>query len=183
MDYIDLYNRIIISPGIAQEVNIIATGIRKELRYLEVEEKTGVNASLVGAIHQLESSRNFLTHLHNGDSLLRKTRRSPVGRPPGKAPFTWLNSAIDAVKYDSLTTSDSKAEQCEASISYNGLGYERRGIVSPYGFSGSQFYTRGKYTADGVYNSRVVSKQIGVCVILKEIERLEKLELTFPKKK
>jgi lysozyme family protein len=178
MDYIDLYNKIIISPSIAQEVNIIATGIRKEPRYLQVEEKTGVNASLVGAIHQLESDRNFLTHLHNGDSLLRKTRKAPAGRPPGKAPFTWLNSAIDAVKYDSLTTSDSKAEQCQASVEYNGLGYERKGIVSPYGFNGSQFYAKGKYTADGVYNSKIVSKQIGVCVILKEIERLEKLELT-----
>jgi lysozyme family protein len=183
MDYIDLYNRIIISPGIAQEVNIIATGIRKEPRYLKVEEETGVNASLVGAIHQLESDRNFLTHLHNGDSLLRKTRKAPAGRPPGKPPFTWLNSAIDAVKYDDLTTSDSKAEQCQSSIVYNGLGYERKGIVSPYGFSGSQFYTRGKYTGDGVFNASTVSKQVGVCVILKEIERLEKLELAFPPEK
>jgi lysozyme family protein len=183
MDYIDLYNKIVISPSISQEVNAIATGIRKEPRYLEVEEQTGVRASLVGAIHQLESERNFLTHLHNGDSLLRKTRKAPVGRPPGKAPFTWLNSAIDAVKYDSLTTSDSKAEQCQASVEYNGLGYERKGLVSPYGFSGSQLYTRGKYTSDGVFNPRIVSKQIGTCVILKEIERLEKLELTFPPEK
>jgi hypothetical protein len=156
MDYIDLYNKIIISPSIAQEVNAIATRIRKEPRYLEVEEETGVNANLVGAIHQLESGRNFKTHLHNGDSLLRKTRRSPAGRPLGKPPFTWLNSAIDAVKYTALTTSDSKAGQCQASVKYNGLGYERKGVVS---------------------------KQIGVCVILKEIERLEKLELTFPPKK
>jgi lysozyme family protein len=183
MDYIDLYNKIVISPSIAQEVNIIATGIRKEPRYLEVEKQTGVSANLIGAIHQLESERNFLTHLHNGDPLSRKTRRSPAGRPPGNAPFTWLNSAIDAVKYDSLTTSDSKAEQCQASVEYNGLGYERRGLVSPYGFSGSQLYTKGKYTTDGVFNPRIVSKQIGACVILKEIERLEKLELAFPPEK
>lgn len=183
MDYIDFYNKIIISPSIAQEVNIIATEIRNEPRYLKVEEETGVSANLIGAIHQLESGRDFKTHLHNGDSLLRKTRKSPAGRPPGKPPFTWLNSAIDAVKYDGLTTSDSKAEQCQASINYNGLGYERKGIVSPYGFNGSQFYKRGKYTGDGVYNPRVVSKQIGVCVILKEIERLEKLELNLTPEK
>jgi lysozyme family protein len=177
MDYIDLYNRLVIDPSVAQQVFKIATEIRKEKRYFEVERDTGVSASLVGAIHQLESGRNFNTHLHNGDSLSRKTRRSPAGRPPGKAPFTWLESAIDAVDYDELTLSSSKAEQCKSAVRYNGLGYEKHGVVSPYGFTGSQFYKRGKYVSDGRYSPNTVSTQIGVCVILKEIERLDKLDI------
>lgn len=177
MDYIDLYNRLVINPSVAQQVFQIATEIRKEKRYFEVEQDSGVSASLVGAIHQLESGRNFNTHLHNGDPLNSKTRRSPVGRPLGKPPFTWLESAIDAVDYDDLTLSSSKAEQCKSAIKYNGLGYEKHGVVSPYGFAGSQFYKRGKYTSDGKYNPRTVSTQIGVCLILKEIERLDKLAI------
>lgn len=177
MDYIDLYNKLIINPSIEQQVFKIATEIRKEKKYFEVERDTGVSASLVGAIHQLESGRNFKTHLHNGDPLSRKTRRIPAGRPSGKPPFTWLESAIDAIDYDNLTLSTSKAEQCKSAVKYNGLGYEKYGVVSPYGFSGSQFYKRGKYVSDGRYSSRTVSTQIGVCVILKEIERLDRLNI------
>jgi lysozyme family protein len=181
MDYIELYRQLVIQPAQIVEVTQIANRIRREARYVRVQLKTSVNAELIGALHNLESGGDFSKHLHNGDSLKARTVRVPSGRPPdGLPPFNWITSAIDALKYDKVSSSPDRAEQCKAAILFNGTGYEKIGIASPYGFAGSQLYTRGKYVADGVYSPTSVSKQIGACVILKRIDQLEEEERLAP---
>ena len=103
--------------------------------YMAVSKATGVPWDVIGVIHILEGNGDFTTHLHNGDSLQKRTRNVPRGRPLGEPPCTWNESAIDAIKYDGLDkVSDWSDESiCFELEKYNGLGYRTRntGVNSP----------------------------------------------------
>lgn len=49
---------------------------------------------------------------------------------------------------------------------YNGLGYASRGIASPYVWSGTDQYDRGKFVADHVFDPRRVDVQEGCAPLL-----------------
>ena len=69
--------------------------------YVKISNELGGNIpwQFIGVIHNLESGCNFNKHLHNGDSLSRRTVRVPANRPPTHyGPFTFIESAIDALK-------------------------------------------------------------------------------------
>jgi len=143
-------------------------------RYSDIEEKTKVPWYVVGVIHAMESGCRFDCHLHNGDPLNARTKLVPAGRPrSGKGPFTWEESATDALlmkDYDDLP--DWSIERiCWALENYNGWGYRKHhaSTLSPYLWSGSQHYARGKYVADGKWSATAVSSQSGAMPILKEI--------------
>lgn len=152
-------------------------------RYEEVQRATGVPWQLVGIIHQLEADGWWSKHLHNGDPLTSRTKQVPRGRP--KAPpangrgYTWLESAIDAVKYDEMDkipwTEYKKGSDEWIAIAldelerYNGLGYRNRGKPSPYLWSGSTAYIKGKYTADSKYSPNAVSQQTGAGLVLRAL--------------
>jgi len=144
-------------------------------RYESVEAVTGCPWWVIGLIHLLEGNLNFGTHLHNGDSLKRRTVQVPRGRPKtGEPPFTWEESAIDAIRYDKL---DDRGEDfweqpslvLDALERYNGLGYRKKPIHSPYLWSGTNHYTCGKYVADGRYDANAVSNQVGAVPVIKEL--------------
>ena len=139
-------------------------------RYKKVSRQAGVPWQVIGIIHQLECSGSFTKHLHNGDPLWERTKQVPAGRPQS-ATWTWESSAVDALKYDRLDKVDwSDLEAALTAIEkYNGLGYERKGLPSPYLWSGTNFYTKGKYVRDGVYDPEAVSKQVGAAVLLKQL--------------
>lgn len=127
-----------------------------------------------GIIHMLEGSCNFKKHLHNGDSLSKRTVHVPAGRPvKGEPPFTWLDSAADAltmkgIQFDLYKTWD--LDQILYRLEgYNGLGYRNRGILTPYLWSGTNHYTKGKYGSDNKYNPDLVSNQVGASVLLRYV--------------
>ena len=145
-------------------------------RYQEVETLTGVPWDFIGVIHLRESNLNFETHLHNGDTLARRTRRVPKGYPKtGTPPFTWVESAVDALKIKKLheRTDWSWEAMCLELERYNGMGYSYRKRPSPYLWAGTDQYVSGKFVADGKYNPRHVDTQLGVIPVLKKIRELE----------
>lgn len=158
--------------------NVAVRIARGEDRYREVGNETGVPWWVVGVIHLMECNLSFSKHLHNGDSLNSRTRRVPAGRPlTGSPPFTWEESAIDAIEYDKLDQKGSYFWTVPASVldmleRYNGLGYRKKRIYSPYLWSGTYHYTKGKYVKDGVYDKNAVSKQVGIAPVLKELDVL-----------
>jgi len=98
----------------------------------------------------------------------------PAGRPKaGRPPYTWEVSAADALRYDGLDkVTDWSPERVAYELEgYNGWGYRlyRRGMPSPYLWSFSNHYTRGKYSADGKFDPALVSQQCGAMLILKRI--------------
>lgn len=132
----------------------------------------------IAIIHNLECGLSFNKHLHNGDPLTRRTVLVPAGRPAaGSPPFSFEDSAVDALtmpgKRFHLETDWSLPATLFRLESYNGLGYLKfhPNVKSPYLWSGSNHYTRGKYVADGQWSSSAVSKQLGTAVLLKELRK------------
>lgn len=167
--YKELLQRCQVKPEWQQRIDTIArTIVKNKAKYKEVEEATGVPWAFIGALHYRESSNNFRTHLHNGDPLSGRTYHVPAGRPrEGEPPFTWEESAIDALEYDGLdNNSDWTLENIAARAEkFNGMGYKKMGKPSPYLWSGTNNYVRGKYVEDGVYNPNTVDQQAGVIPI------------------
>jgi lysozyme family protein len=143
-------------------------------RYDQVANATGVPWYVIGMIHEMEGGLNFSTHLHNGDPLTRRTVQVPAGRPPtGMPPFQWEDSAIDALGLEGfpavkLWTVERIAYQLEA---YNGWGYRSRdtGVNTPYLWSATSNYRKGKFVRDGVFDPNAVSGQIGAMALLRRL--------------
>jgi lysozyme family protein len=140
--------------------------------YERVASKVAVPWYFISIVHGLEASFRFDGHLHNGDPLSARTVQVPKGRPPAwNPPNDWDSSAIDALTYQGF------AGQKDWSIprmlyrweAYNGWGYRNRGINTPYLWSFSNQYLKGKFVKDGVYNADAVSKQCGAAVMLRAL--------------
>jgi lysozyme family protein len=143
-------------------------------RYARVEAQTGVPWFFVAVTHGLEASFNFRAHLHNGDfPLTARTRQVPAGRPSvWLPPSDWESSAKDALRL--LGYTGQKDWSLERTLyrleAYNGLGYRSLGVPTPYLWSFSNHYERGKYVADGKFSSTAKSQQCGAAVLLKLLQ-------------
>ena len=182
-EYAKLYESCIPNPRnvktLNQLVNKIVCG---KARYTEVCDPLGIPWLFVGIIHMLESNCDFTTHLHNGDSLNTRTVHVPPGRPrTGTPPFTWEESAKDALAYEGFTSTQSWSltAMLYKWEKYNGWGYrnETINIPSPYLWAMSNHYTAGKFLEEringkykGVFHPEVISKQCGAAVLLKHME-------------
>jgi lysozyme family protein len=138
-------------------------------RYEVVSHMTGVPSDLLFALHYREASLNFNTCLHNGDKLPGPTTHVPKGRGPFKS---WEEAAIDSIvfeqyKFPKEWTFENKLKFAE---SFNGMGYYKRNLPSPYVLSWTNEYKSGKYIADGKFDPSFVDKQCGVAAILLILE-------------
>jgi len=143
-------------------------------RYRQAGKPNGVPWHIVAVIHMLEGSGSFTTHLHNGDPLTARTVHVPKGRPrQGSPPFTWEESASDALVSDGLSrwTDWSLSGALFVLERFNGFGYRKStiDIPTPYLWSFSNHYSRGKFVQDGVFSATAVSKQCGAAVLLKRM--------------
>jgi len=138
--------------------------------YKNVADTTTVPWYVVAAIHYRESGLSYDHHLHNGDPLTERTVHVPAGRPiKGDPPFTWEESAIDALKMSWLSSNKNWeiGNMLALLERYNGLGYKKKGLPSPYVWSWTDAYHAGKYISDGTYNANVVDQQCGCALIIK----------------
>lgn len=138
-------------------------------RYQKVSNITQVPWQIIGVIHGLEGSFKFNTHLHNGDPLTSRTTHVPKGRPrSGVPPFSWEESAADALLSRSLPGDWSVEETLYFLECYNGLGYQKKypKHLSPYIWASTNHETPGKYVADGKFDPKAISKQAGAAAIL-----------------
>lgn len=153
-------------------VSKIADASRRK-SYERVYEETCVPWYAVAIIHGMECSFDMTSHLHNGDSLKAKTRNVPAGRPdPWLPPSDWVSSAVDALRYDKL---HEQADWSLARMLYRWEGYNGwrsrllYKINTPYLWSFSNHYTKGKFVADNKWDPNAVSKQCGAAVMLKAL--------------
>jgi len=147
---------------------------RTASRYEAVQKMRadGVPAPVIFCLHYRESGNNFTRHLHEGSPLTHRTRDVPRGRLPGiEPPYTWEQSAEDAIYVCDRLQGDwrSLAASLQRMEGYNGYGYRRRGVPSPYLWAGTTLYGRGKFVADGRFNRTALDAQLGCAAILKRM--------------
>jgi lysozyme family protein len=172
-----LFDSCQINPEKLAEVRAISRTIaQNKSRYLAVSKAIGIPWEAVGILHFLENGLTFDRHLHNGDPLTARTVNVPSGRPvSGNPPFTWEESAIDALRLRKL---DTWTDWSDAGIlykleQYNGFGYRLHNIKSPYLWSYSNHYLKGGYVADGAWSDSKVFASPGAAVLLKALRTAE----------
>lgn len=174
-EYDTLFNTCVIRPEAAAEVQkIVERLLLNSQPYRDVGTALGIPWFVIAVIHNMESSLNFNAHLHNGDPLTARTIQEPKGRPKtGRPPFTWQQSATDALTMKGLSseTDWSLAGTLYQLERYNGFGYRiyHPHVLSPYLWCYSNHYTRGKYVKDGVWSDTAASKQCGAAVLLRRL--------------
>lgn len=163
----------VVKASRAAQVNAVAHEIlaNKE-RYAAVEAQTGVPWWLIAGLHMRESDLDFSTYLGNGEPLNRKTRLVPRGRGPFPS---WEAGAIDALKYDGLTSIiDWRVEKALfMAEKYNGFGYNKRGLPSPYLWGGTNIQRAGKFVADGRWSGSTWDQQLGVAPVWQRLAQLD----------
>lgn len=181
--YTRLYAKANVHDWALPHANRAAQCIIDAYPHLEVVSNlTGVPKQVLGLLQLMEAGiykssngvwrLNLSRHLHNGDPLSDRTKNHPPGRPvEGEPPFTWKQSALDAIKYDGLD----KVEVYTTELmlfrgeGFNGWGYVwfHPDVNTPYLWAGTTLYEKGKYISDREYDPEHVSKQIGIGAVIK----------------
>jgi lysozyme family protein len=147
---------------------------RKAYQAVEKLRRPGCPAAVIYVLHLRESDCSFAHHLHEGSPLSGRTRWVPKGRPAkGNPPFTWQQSAEDALYVIKSYHDPAKWRSIDSTLDwierYNGTGYRRRGIPSPYLVAASTLQKRGKYVADGRFSASAWDCQLGCLIVLKRL--------------
>lgn len=185
--YIKLWKSLVSDPSRIGEIDNTARKIiARKSRYQAVERMTTVPWWFIGVVHLREASLRFDLHLHNGDPLSAKTRNVPAGRPPGNPPWTWEESAIDALAMKGFDKAGSWPIEAVAFRleAYNGWGYWSSGFpipsdqlgVSPYLWAAcvpGRPYRTGKFVRDHVYDPGTVDRQLGCMPLLQRMAALD----------
>lgn len=169
-----LENMVVKDSRKVQLNNLVARIVSNKARYEVVQKALGTPWYVVGAIHYREASLNFNRHLHNGDPLTKRTVHVPAGRPATHdGPFSWEESAIDALKDRKFTSTMDLWDIFDQLEKYNGLGYFKKGLSSPYLWSWTDQYQKGKYTADSKFDPEFVDDQCGVVPLVVQLKKFD----------
>lgn len=174
-EYQRLFDSCEIRTSRFNSVDKLVDGLLKNKDHYErVGRSLGIPWYFIAVVHNMESSQNFKRHLHNGDPLTARTRQVPAGRPrTGSPPFSWEESAEDALKLKSLDRiGDWSLPRLLYELEgYNGWGYRlyHSEVLSPYLWSFSTHYHSGKYVADGRWSHTAVSQQCGVTTLIRRL--------------
>ena len=141
-------------------------------RYLAVVAGTNIPWIMIAVVHAIECSGDFNRHLHNCDPLTARTVNFPRGRPvQGNPPFTWEDSAKDFIQISNFpqATDWDIASILGRLEQFNGYGYRRHNINTPYLWSCTNQYTKGKFVGDASFDPEAISASCGAAPILKRL--------------
>lgn len=145
-------------------------------RFKAVEKAEGVPWFVIGIIKEREAGADpaFKRSIAQGDPWNAPSRNVPKGR----GPFTsWEAAAhdalVDCAPYAARWRDWSIGGALTILMKYNGLGYFLRGVPSPYLWSKTNQYIKGKYVRDGVYDPDFVDQQIGCAALLLAMQKLD----------
>ncbi len=144
-------------------------------RYQAVEARTGVPWYWIGPVHYRESDLDFNTQLAQGDPLGHVSTHVPKGQGPYFGEDAWERAALIALEDTGATeVIDWRLEKIIYHWEqYNGWGYYKHDVPSPYVWAGSSIQQPGKYVSDGVWDSGAVDQQLGCAPILKSLMELD----------
>lgn len=173
-DYYCLYKSCTLTTdpvSLTQLAKVADTALAHREVYEDVQRKAKVPWVAIAALHFRESNQSFAGHLHNGDPLTARTIHRPASRPQvGDPPFTWTNSAIDALSLVWKPRSFSIGAQLEFLERYNGVGYQKVKLNTPYLWDFTDKYTSGLFTSDGVLDPEKKESRPGCAALFKLFE-------------
>ncbi len=144
------------------------------LRYQSVAARTGVPWWFIAVVHERECGQDWTGSLAQGDRWDRVSSHVPAGRGPFAS---WEDAAVDALENCAPFAARNLDWSAGALLTkleeYNGLGYARRGVPSPYVWAGTDQYVAGKYVRDKVYDSATVDRQLGCAGLLRAMMALD----------
>jgi lysozyme family protein len=138
----------------------------------------GIPSAVCFGLLYRECDNDLSANPAQGDPLTHRSVHVPRNRIPGKTPpFTFLDAAADAYyapDLDRMQTRDwaHAGALLDAVENFNGGGYRKLGLTSPYVWNGVtgdakfNFYLAGKYVSDGRFSRTFKDQQLGVAAIL-----------------
>ena len=144
--------------------------------FVAEEKRTNVAWPVIAIIKEREAGADpaFQKSIAQGDPWNRKSMHVPKNRGPFKS---WYEAADDALikcaPYAGLWQDWSVGGTLTILEKYNGVGYANKGKPSPYIWSFTNQYVKGKYVADGVYDPDAVDQQIGCAALLLAMQKLD----------
>jgi lysozyme family protein len=154
--------------------HVAIRSVAAKSRYETVSVATSVPWWFIAIVHELEASQSWLGSLAQGDPWNRVSIHVPRGRGPFSS---WEAAAIDALRNCAPFAARNKDWTVGGALieweDYNGLGYARMGVPSPYLWSGTDQYHSGKYIADGHYDPHAISGQMGCAILMSEMMKLD----------
>lgn len=190
VEYEKLWSSAVLRPGYAKWIDLVLEKVLPyQSRYEAVAAGMGNGMPWWAVMnwHVMEAGGKehpFRFHLHCGDPLWARTVNVPRGRPKQNPrggsrppsvdnPYTWEESALDCLinvcKFQSITDW-SIGNFLWISEKFNGLGYRRYKINTPYVWSYTNHYGDqphvGKFIADGRFDKNTISKQAGCAAYL-----------------
>lgn len=165
--------------------------LRAKDRLRVVERRTGVPWYVVGIISLRESglvagNLDFHACLHNGEHTVgtnRSTQLVPRGVHLGPK-ASWEDWAVDALVREGAHRLNWHGEDNIVELvawlleKFNGFGYRRYGIPSPYLFGGTSVQRAGKFVRDGVFSRTAMDPQIGGMALLWVLLNVDHVALT-----
>lgn len=151
---------------------VVQTLLTLKPKYVSLATDLKIPWYFIAIVHRMESDNNFDTHLYNGDPLTARTVNVPKGRPlDGNPPYSWEESAKDALTLNGLAglsvwdevTTLYRLER------YNGMGYRAFGIWTPYLWSYSNLYSKGRFVSDGKFEADSISEGCGAALLLRQM--------------
>lgn len=139
----------------------------KQEFYDPVEEALGIPWYVIGALDMREANFDHLAYLGNGDPLNKPTKHVPKNRGPF---LNWFSGAIDSLKLDAFDSLPPGGHwdivtaliKCEL---FNGSGYAKHAMPSPYVWAATNIQVPGKYTSDGHFDPNVMDVQPGCAAL------------------
>ncbi len=144
-------------------------------RYEAVSKITNVPWFVIAVIHEREASQSWAANLAQGDPWDKVSKHVPKGQGPF---HSWEEAAVNALTNSPPLAARWKDWSTGGTLAlleqYNGLGYARRGLPSPYIWAGTNQYSHGRYIADGHFDPHAVDHQLGCAGLIARMALIDK---------
>ncbi|MBR0687359.1 hypothetical protein JQ594_15615 [Bradyrhizobium manausense] len=143
-------------------------------RFKAVEKAEGVPWPVVAIIKEREAGADpaFRRSIAQGDAWNAPSQNVPRGRGPFPS---WEAAAHDALTDCAPFAARWRDWSIGGTLTilekYNGVGYAAKGLPSPYVWSATDQYVKGKYVRDGVFDPDFVDRQIGCAALLLAMQK------------
>jgi lysozyme family protein len=153
---------------------VAARLVAAKARYQDIERATAVPWFIVAVIHEREASQDFSKSIAQGDPWDKVSTHEPRGRGPfASFEDAAYDALVNCAPYAAHWSDWSAGGGLTLLELYNGLVYANHGEPSPYVWSGTDQYLKGKVLVDHGPIEPVVDKQLGCAGLILAMQAID----------